>query len=363
MYKYLVVILLSFLLYGCASGNMAKNMPNKGPKGKVLITNALGNAAVSMNGIPIGTTPLNASLPVGEHRITLNHMGKIIYDSTIVVTDDYDRNTTTAFVGGIVGGFIPFLLLPFPMNLLSMIVPPLTMFNADKLNTEKFFVNDFTKKSAKKSELEQGKSPKQEYAPLVSLINDSTGITAKYDAAIHESDEIPETLPPQNSSFEPTMYNIDSDKLLFLEFTRNKKGSTFTPATSVCYDPMSDLVWAYKPSLQKINTYYSDYFLPCELDSISYTSSIKAGLIGFATVAGIGTIVGAIVGGGKAAFAGGFAMGGIVGLPTAHIVGGVVNGKNKRACKRFRDSEQVKKWYRQYPCRQNTKPIPESKNQ
>lgn len=363
MYKCLVVILLSFLLYGCASGNMAKNMPNKGPKGKVLITNALGNAAVSMDGIPIGTTPLNAPLPVGEHRITLNHMGKIIYDSTIVVTDDYDRNTTTAVVGGIVGGFVPFLLLPFPLNLLSMIVPPLTMFSADQLNTDKIIVNDFPKKNAIKSELEQGKSPKQEYAPLVSPVNDLTGNMAKNDVTIHESDGISETLPPQNSSSEATMYKVDPDKLLFLKFTRNQNSSSFMPATSVCYDPMSDLVWAYEPPLQKINTYYSNDFLPCELDSISYTSGIKAGLIGFAAVAGIGTIVGAIVGGGKAAFAGGFAMGGFVGLPTAYIVGGVVNGKNKRACKSFRDSEQVKKWYRQYPCRQNTKPIPESKNQ
>ena len=342
---------------------MAKNMPNKGPKGKVLITNALGNAAVSMDGIPIGTTPLNAPLPVGEHRITLNHMGKIIYDSTIVVTDDYDRNTTTAVVGGIVGGFIPFLLLPYPLNLLSMIVPPLTIFSADQLNTDKIIVNDFPQKNAIKSELEQEKSPKQEYTPLVPPVNDLTGNMAKNDVTIHEGDEISETLPPQNSSSEATMYKVDPDKLLFLKFKHNTNSSTFMPSTSVCYDSKSDLVWAYEPPLQKINTYYSNDFLPCELDSISYTSSIKAGLIGFAAVAGIGTIVGAIVGGGKAAFAGGFAMGGFVGLPTAYIVGGVMNSKNKRACKRFRDSEQVKKWYRQYPCRQNTKPIPESKNQ
>ena len=56
-------------------------------------------------------------------------------------------------------------------------------------------------------------------------------------------------------------------------------------------------------------------------------------------------------------------MGAFVGLPTAYIVGGVVNKNNKRACQRFRDGEQVKEWYRRYSCRQNTNPIPESKNQ
>ena len=80
-------------------------------------------------------------------------------------------------------------------------------------------------------------------------------------------------------------------------------------------------------------------------------------------MAGVGAIVGAIVGGGKGAFTGGFAMGAFVGLPTAYIVGGMVNKNNKRACQRFRDGEQVKEWYRRYSCRQNTNPIPESKNQ
>ncbi len=364
MYKYLVVILLSLLLYGCAASfNTAKNIPNKGTKGKVLITNALGNAAVSMDSVFIGTTPLSAPLPVGEHRITLNHLGNVIYDSTIVVTDEYDRNSTTALVGGIVGGFVPFLLLPFPLNLMSILVPTITTFTADQAYADKIIVNDFPKKIAIKSELEQVKSSKQEYSPLDSPVNDSTGVMAKYDAMIYEGDEISETLPLQNLSPEAAMYKVDKDKLLFLKFTRNTKSSIFVPATSICYDSKSDLVWAYEPFPQKTNTYYSNDFLPCDLDSISYTSEIKAGLIGFAVSAGVGSIVGAIVGGGKGAFAGGFAMGAFVGLPTAYIVGGVVNKNNKRACQRFRDSEQVKKWYRQYPCRQNTKPIPESKNQ
>ena len=339
MNKFFVVILLSFLLYGCAtSGNTAKNLPKKGTKGKVLITNAVGNAAVSMDGVFIGATPLNASLPVGEHRITLNHLGNVIYDSTIVVTDEYDRNTTTALVGGIVGGFVPFLLLPFPLNLMSILVPPLATYTADQLSTEKIIVNDFPKKI-------------------------STEVSAKKDTAIYERNEISEALPLSKKSSEAVMYKVNPDKLLLLKFARNKNKSTFSPATSVCYDSRSDLVWAYEPFPEKTNTYYSNDFLPCELDSISYTSGFKAGLLTFATAAGIGTIVGSIVGGGKGAFAGGFATGAFVGLPTAYIVGGVVNSKNKRACQRFRDSEQVKQWYRRYSCRQNTNPIPESKNQ
>jgi len=277
-------------------------------------------------------------LPVGEHRITLNHLGNVIYDSTIVVTDEYDRNTTTALVGGIVGGFVPFLLLPFPLNLMSILVPPLATYTADQLSTEKIIVNDFPKKI-------------------------STEVSAKKDTAIYERNEISEALPLSKNSSEAVMYKVDPDKLLFLKFARNKNKSTFAPATSVCYDSRSDLVWAYEPFPEKTNTYYSNDFLPCELDSISYTSGFKAGLLTFATAAGIGTIVGSIVGGGKGAFAVGFATGAFVGLPTAYIVGGVVNSKNKRACQRFRNSEQVKQWYRRYSCRQNTNPIPESKNQ
>ena len=364
MYKYLVVILLSFLLYGCAASfNTAKNIPNKGTKGKVIITNALGNAAVSMDGVFIGTTPLNAPLPVGEHRITLNHLGKIIYDSTIVVTDDYDRNTTTALVGGIVGGFVPFLLLPFPLNLVSIIVPSITTFTAEREYADKIILNDFIPKIAMENESEQEKTPKQEYSSSVSLVDDSAEIMARNDAMIHEYNDISENLPSQNLSPETAMYEVDKDKILFLKFTRNTKSSIFVAATSVCYDLKSDLVWAYEPYLQKTNTYYSNDFLPCDLDSISYTSEIKAGLIGFGAVAAVGAIVGAIVGGGKGAFTGGFAMGAFVGLPTAYIVGGVVNKNNKRACQRFRDGEQVKEWYRRYSCRQNTNPIPESKNQ
>ena len=99
------------------------------------------------------------------------------------------------------------------------------------------------------------------------------------------------------------------------------------------------------------------------MESLPYSSEIKAGLIGFAISAGAGAIVGAISGGGKGALAGSMAMGAFVGLPAFFVASSVVKNKNVRACQRLRDSEQVKEWYSHYRCRQNTNPIPESKNQ
>lgn len=360
MYKYLVVILLSFLLYGCAaSGNVPKNITGTGPKGKVHIVNALGGAAVKIDDNLIGTTPLNVVLPVGEHKLTLNYLGKVILDSTIVVTDDYERNMNTALVGSIVGGFVPFLLLPFPMNLVSLIVPVVTMVPAEQLSSDKIILNDFAK--AKNSGIAVN-APKQHSSAPTFSVNDSVEVTTEVAESFPASNEFYEEQMEESFS-EVSMHKINPDKFKFLQGKQGKKSAEIVKAESICYDPKEDLVWTYHPWQKKTFTYQSNDFLPCDVDSLPYSSDIKAGLIGFAVSAGVGAIVGAISGGGKGALAGAASIGAFVGLPAFFITSSVVNNKNVRACQRFRDSEQVKEWYSHYRCRQNTNPIPESKNQ
>lgn len=360
MYKYLVVILLSFLLYGCAaSGNVPKNISGTEPKGKVHIVNALGGAAVKIDDNLVGTTPLDVMLPVGEHKLTLNYLGKVILDSTIVVTDDYERNMNTALVGSIVGGFVPFLLLPFPVNLVSLIVPVVTMVPAEQLSSDKIILNDFA--IAKNSGIAVN-APKQHFSAPTFSVNDSVEVATEVAENFPEMSEFYEEQMKESFS-EVSMHKINSDKFKFLQGKQGKKSAEIVKAESICYDPKEDLVWTYHPWQKKTFTYQSNDFLPCDVESLPYSSDVKAGLIGFAISAGVGAIVGAIGGGGKGALAGAASIGAVVGLPAFFITSSVVNNKNVRACQRFRDSEQVKEWYSHYRCRQNTNPIPESKNQ
>ena len=360
MYKYLVVILLSFLLYGCAaSGNVPENISGTEPKGKVHIVNALGGAAVKIDDNLVGSTPMDVVLPVGEHRLTLNYLGKVILDSTIVVTDDYERNMNTALVGSIVGGFVPFLLIPFPMNLVSLVVPVVTMMPAEQLSTDKIILNDFAKAKNNSTVVN---APKQISSTPVSPVNNSLSETTEVAENFPEMSEFYEEQMKESFS-EVSMHKINSDKFKFLQGKQGKKDAEIVKVESVCYDPKADLVWARYPYQKKTFTYQSNDFLPCDVESLPYSSDVKAGLIGFAISAGVGAIVGAIGGGGKGALACAVSIGAVVGLPAFFVTSSVVNNKNVRACQRFRDSEQVKEWYSHYRCRQNTNPIPESKNQ
>jgi len=360
MYKCLVVILLSFLLYGCAaSGNVSQKIPGKGPKGKIRIVNALGGAAVKIDDNLVGSTPMDVVLPVGEHRLTLNYLGKEILDSTIVVTDDYERNMNTALVGSIVGGFVPFLLIPFPMNLVSLVVPVVTMMPAEQLSTDKIILNDFAKAKNNSTVVN---APKQISSTPVSPVNNSLSETTEVAESFPEMGEFLGEQKEESFS-DVSMYEMNPDKFKFLQWKQGKKNAEIVKVESVCYDPKADLVWAHYPYQMKTFTYQSNDFLPCDVESLPYSSEIKAGLIGFAISAGTGAIVGAISGGGKGALAGSMAMGAFVGLPAFFVASSVVKNKNVRACQRLRDSEQVKEWYSHYRCRQNTNPIPESKNQ
>jgi hypothetical protein len=265
----------------------------------------------------------------------------------------------TALVGSIVGGFVPFLLIPFPMNLVSLVVPVVTMMPAEQLSTDKIILNDFAKAKNNSTVVN---APKQISSTPVSPVNNSLSETTEVAENFSEMSEFYEEQMKESFS-EVSMHKINSDKFKFLQGKQGKKDAEIVKVESVCYDPKADLVWARYPYQKKTFTYQSNDFLPCDVESLPYSSDVKAGLIGFAISAGVGAIVGAIGGGGKGALACAVSIGAVVGLPAFFITSSVVNNKNVRACQRFRDSEQVKEWYSHYRCRQNTNPIPESKNQ
>ena len=79
--------------------------------------------------------------------------------------------------------------------------------------------------------------------------------------------------------------------------------------------------------------------------------------------AGIWTTVGLLLGGTSGAIAAGISgtlfYGGIV----WKVSDWAMDKRNATACQNIRRKDQVKEWYSQFPCRQNTNPIPESKNQ
>ena len=139
MYKYLVVILLSLLLYGCAGTDKVIRKNNDDVLGRVYITNGSGATAVFIDDSFVGNTPIDVKLSVGEHHLIMNLFGNVVLDTTIIVTDDYNRNTNAGVVGGLIAGFIPLLLVPFPINMLlaplytRIVGSNVTKFNKDKI--------------------------------------------------------------------------------------------------------------------------------------------------------------------------------------------------------------------------------------
>lgn len=70
-----------------------------------------------------GHTPLLVSVSLGEHRVVMNYSGQIIYDSTITVTDGYNRNSKSLLAGGGVAGFASALLISGPTGVLLAPIP------------------------------------------------------------------------------------------------------------------------------------------------------------------------------------------------------------------------------------------------
>ena len=142
MYKFVIAVLLMFILCSCAGTrtvDFAKD--SNDPKGMVHIDNKWGVTAVFIDNEFAGNTPLYVSLPQGEHRIVMNYGGKIVHDTTIVVTDDYERNGNAAIMGGAIGSFVTVLLVPFPANLLAASFPMIVAGASMRLNVDDVVIN------------------------------------------------------------------------------------------------------------------------------------------------------------------------------------------------------------------------------
>ena len=368
MYKFVVAIVSMFLLCSCAgvrTVDLSKN--SKDAAGLVHIDNKWGATAVFIDNEFVGNTPLAVSLPQGEHRIVMNYGGKIVHDTTIVVTDDYERNGNAAIMGGAIGSFITVLLVPFPINMLVASVPVIVAGSASGMggdyvviNTREGFNATALPVAAKPQDSVQVASPLPKAREQDSSATDYTAFALPApDTSDHEL--LPEVADTQG---EFGMHEVDGEKYVFLKERRKDVGNQeLVVASSICYEPSSDLVWAYEAPLQRTNVYYSDEFIPCEVDSLPYKSKVGPMLLRLGITAGIWTTIGLLAGGIEGAIVGGLAgticYGGIV----WGVSDWAMDKRNTTACQNIRRKDQVKEWYSQFPCRQNTNPIPESKNQ
>lgn len=368
MYKFVIAILSMLLLCSCAGTRTVDlTKDSKNAAGLVHIDNKWGATAVFIDNEFVGSTPLALSLPLGEHRIVMNYGGKIVHDTTLVITDDYERNGNAAIMGGLIGSFVTVLLVPFPVNMLVASVPVIVAGGASGTGGDYVVINTREGFNATSSPLPP-KMPNEPQAKLVlpeeqksdSLIAVSTPSTVPApDTSDHEF--LPEVADTQG---EFGMHEVDGEKYVFLKERRKDVGNQeLVVASSICYEPSSDLVWAYEAPLQRTNVYYSDEFIPCEVDSLPYKSKVGPMLLRLGITAGIWTTIGLLAGGIEGAIVGG--------LTGTICYGGIVWGvsdwamdkRNATACQNIRRKDQVKEWYSQFPCRQNTNPIPESKNQ
>lgn len=368
MYKFLVVSLLMLFLCSCA-GTRAVDLSkdSNDSVGLVHIDNKWGATAVFIDNEFVGNTPLAVSLPLGEHRIVMNYGGKIVHDTTLVITDDYERNGNAAIMGGLIGSFVTVLLVPFPVNMLVASVPVIVAGSASGMggdyviiNTREGFNATALPVAAKPQDSVQVASPLPKAREQDSSATDYTAFALPApDTSDHEF--LPEVADTQG---EFGMHEVDGEKYVFLKERRKDVGNQeLVVASSICYEPSSDLVWAYEAPLQRTNVYYSDEFLPCEVDSLPYKSKVGPMLLRLGITAGIWTTIGLIAGGIEGAIVGGLAgtifYGGIV----WGVSDWAMDKRNATACQNIRRKDQVKEWYSQFPCRQNTNPIPESKNQ
>ncbi|MBR4915536.1 MAG: hypothetical protein IKZ45_00420 [Fibrobacter sp.] len=365
MYKFVIAVLLMFILCSCAGTrtvDFAKD--SNDPKGMVHIDNKWGVTAVFIDNEFAGNTPLYVSLPQGEHRIVMNYGGKIVHDTTIVVTDDYERNGNAAIMGGAIGSFVTVLLVPFPANLLAASFPMIVAGASMRLNVDDVVINTrqgYSATSQPAPHKELGESVPDSGAPRLdsSVAASAPFVVPAPDTSEHEL--LPEVADEQG---EFGMYEVDGEKYVFLKERRNDVGNQeLVVASSICYEPSSDLVWAYETPLRRTNVYYSDEFIPCEVDSIPYRSKVGPMLLRLGITAGIWSTIGLLAGGIEGAIVGGLSgtlfYGGVVWF----LSDWVMDKRNATACQNIRRKDQVKEWYSQFPCRQNTNPIPESKNQ
>ena len=366
MYKFVIAVLLMFILCSCAGPktvDFAKDSNDL--KGIVHIDNKWGVTAVFIDNEFAGNTPLYVSLPQGEHRVVMNYGGKIVHDTTIVVTDDYERNGNAAIMGGAIGSFITVLLVPFPANLLAGSLPMFVAGASMGMNVDDVVVNTREGYNATSQPAPQ-KKDSGEPAPASGESAPDSSVAAGTPFAVPVPDTSEHELLPEvaDEQGEFGMYDIDGEEYVFLKERRNDVGNQeIVVASSICYEPSSDLVWAYETPLRRTNVYYSDEFLPCEVDSLPYRSKVGPIMLRLGINAGIWTTVGLLLGGTSGAIAAGISGTLFYGGITWKVSDWAMDRRNATACQNIRRKDQVKEWYSQFPCRQNTNPIPESKNQ
>ncbi len=344
MYKFIVMFLFSLFLCGCAVNQKVVKKNRDDVLGRFFITNSSGVAAVFIDDEFVGNTPIDVKLPVGTHHLTMNVYGNIVLDTAITVTDDYQRNTNAGIVGSIIAGFIPLLLAPFPLNVVLAPLPAwIVEENVAKANTEKIIRDPYKKIELSSKSLENTKPTTK------ASISGTDWAYVNKDSVVHVNGAV--------------MYYMDSEKFRFLRQMRGETDTLMVEATYLCYEESSDLVWASQ-IFGSTSVYRTEEFIPCEVDSLPYPSPFLSALKRMGIVTGTFGVAGAIAGESAAsALAGMFAGWLLVGVPTNFISEHVFIQRNIHACQEFRSKPLVKKWYRQYPCRQNMKPTPESKNQ
>ena len=333
MFRSIAVILVLLFLCGCATTKQVGYSPKDATRGLVYINNKQGATAVYIDGEFVGSTPIKVSLLQGEHHITMNYGGKIVLDTAFVVTDDFERDGNSILMGGAVAGFITILLVPFPGNMLASTFPVILAGGVAQMNADKVVINSREGIDATAKPLPR--APDTLPAPVSAAT--ATPATVTPSAATNQSGM--------------NMYAMDSDKYTFLMEKRGEKVSKFVSAGYVCYETSSDLVWMSAAQNQQSVVYASDEFLPCEIDSLPYPSPNLSALKWVGGVTAIWGVIGAVAGGEMKSTIAGLGVGlALFGLPTYLIAHKVTESQNQRTCRLLRSQEQVREWYRQYPC-------------
>ena len=341
MFRSIVVILVLLILCGCATTKQVGHSPKDATRGLVYINNKQGATAVYIDGEFVGSTPISVSLLQGERHITMNYGGRIVLDTTLVVTDDFERNGNAIMMGGAVGGFATILLVPFPLNMLVSMVPIVFAGGAAQMNADKVVISSRDGIDASARPLPR--APDTLPAPV-------SAATAAPTSTVMAT---PATVTPSAATNQSgmNMYAMDSDKYTFLMEKRGEKVSKFVSASYVCYEPSSDLVWMSTVQNQQSVVFVSDEFLPCEIDSLPYPSPNLSALKWVGGMTAAWGVIGAVAGGEMKSTLAGMGVGLVLfGLPTYIITHKVAESQNMRTCRLLRNQEQVREWYRRYPC-------------
>lgn len=360
----LLLFIIAFALCSCAGTTKVVESDYTGATGTIDILHKNAVVAVAIDNKHVGNTPLRVELPVGEHRVVMNYGGKIVFDSTITVQDDYERNSAAMRMGGIVAGFASILLISAPAGIIIAPIP----FLIGELGSDVFIPNVRVSSMSGYNAVATVRPDSNRRDSVLQItsrnavLQDSSQDTLLDNDSVTDSAEVPASSSFQNSDI--AMYPMS--KYGFLVREREKSEfSSVRYAKSMCYSETDDLVWV--AALNGVTSVLQrEDVIPCELDSLPYptkSSRIKAGAISFLTTTGIWGGIGLVAGGSlTSALIGGMAGSLFFGTPALLITNAVVDSKNKKKCEYLRRKDEVKDWFRKFPC-QKTNPKLESKNQ